>query len=82
MTETKKAPKTTSHWNYRLMKRKINGKLLYAMHEVYYDEHGKVNGWTETPITPYHELKRDVITELRKMMVGAKQPILNYDKDE
>jgi hypothetical protein len=35
----------------------------YAIHEVYYDENGKVETWTENPIAPmggtFGELKED-----------------------
>lgn len=33
-------------WSYRLFKKK-NG---YQVHEVYYDEKGKIETWTEEPI--------------------------------
>ena len=34
-----------SHWNYRVMNR--NGDL--AVYSVYYDDDGKVKGWSQEP---------------------------------
>lgn len=43
-------------WNYRVVKRTEKSKFFaepvisYGIHEVYYDENGKINGVTEEPI--------------------------------
>jgi hypothetical protein len=52
-------------WNYRVLKTADpDGTPVWAIHEVYYDEHGAVNGWTENSAWPsgetWDELHRDV----------------------
>ena len=40
-------------WNYRIMKRKNSeGDYDFGIYEVYYDDNGKVKGWTEDSMTP------------------------------
>ena len=37
-------------WNYRVVRRRApNGDIYYGLHEVYYDQHGKIELWCETP---------------------------------
>lgn len=71
-------------WNYRVFKRIHNHKYLpepetlYEIREVFYDNSGKVNGWSEMP---------DVIADsldglkwtLNKMMEGCDKLIIDYD---
>lgn len=40
-----------SHWNYRFVKQLVGDEVLIALHEVYYDDDGQVNGWTAEPCT-------------------------------
>lgn len=37
-------------WNYRVVRHTApNGEEYYGLHEVYYDQHGNVELWCETP---------------------------------
>ena len=37
-------------WNYRVVRHAApNGETYYGLHEVYYDQHGKIELWCETP---------------------------------
>ena len=38
-------------WNYRLLAKEYKGDVYYQIHEVYYDDNGKPNGYTANPIT-------------------------------
>jgi hypothetical protein len=51
-------------WNYRIMKSVVMGEELYGIHEVYYDEGGNPNGWTEEPIY----LLESSIADLRNVL--------------
>lgn len=37
-------------WNYRILVSETNGEDYYAIHEVFYDDGGNPNGWTQEPI--------------------------------
>jgi len=39
-----------SHWNYRVIAKKINGEVEFGIHEVHYDENEKIVGWTGNSI--------------------------------
>lgn len=42
-----------SHWNYRVMRTPTGNAdepFFFAIHEVYYDDSGKPNGWTENAV--------------------------------
>jgi len=56
-------------WNYRVFKKSdVDGMEYYEIHEVYYDEEGKIEGWTEACVSPAglseDELKRDLLNML------------------
>ena len=37
-------------WNYRVVRHAApNGETYFGLHEVYYDQHGNVELWCETP---------------------------------
>jgi len=59
------------HWNYRIMKRKNDqGQCVFGIYEVFYDDDGKLKGWTENSLTPVCESEDDVKAEM-KIMMGA-----------
>lgn len=70
------------HWNYRIMKRKNSeGQFEFGIYEVHYDSNGKVEGWTENPLTPTHESKEDLKSELKNMMTAFEKETLIYDEE-
>jgi hypothetical protein len=56
-------------WNNRITKDKDG----YAIREVFYDEQGKVEGWTEEALTGYFETKEDLIADLKLKLKDAKR---------
>lgn len=36
-------------WNYRVVETEECGIKLYGLHEVYYDDDGKIKSWTQKP---------------------------------
>jgi hypothetical protein len=69
-------------WNYRVMKRKNDAGIYdFGIHEVYYDEHGNINSWTENPLTPTCSSEEDLQYELTKMMEAFKQEALQIDTE-
>lgn len=68
-----------SHWNYRIMKREINPKEFeFGIYEVYYDDNGKVNSWTEESLTPTCDSEEGLFIELELMKEAFKKEILLY----
>ncbi len=73
-------PKEERHWNYRVMRHVVEDEVIHSIHEVYYDENGKVNGWTQEPIfvssTEGIEGLRWQLVEMEK---ATSKPVLDCD---
>ena len=55
-------------WNNRIVKHDEHGSVWYSVHEVFYNENGGINGFTEEPITILGETVEDVILQLQIIM--------------
>jgi hypothetical protein len=70
------------HWNYRIMKRKNEeGEFDYGIHEVYYDENGKVKGWTERSMTTTCDSEENLKFDLERMIKAFEKETL-IDEEE
>lgn len=56
-------------WNNRITKDKDG----FAIREVFYNEKGKIEGWTEDALTGYFETKEDLIEDLELKLEDAKK---------
>lgn len=81
-------------WNYRIFKHteKINISpfkkypwsktfTYFALHEAYYDENGKVNGWTQKAMTESRDTVEELIGMLEIQLADARRfqkDILDY----
>lgn len=61
-------------WNYRVMR---NGDL-FAIHEVYYDENGKVEGYTQNPVCPSGESLEELKGDIEYYLEALNKPVLEY----
>lgn len=43
------------HWNYRILCGIYNQDEFFKIHEVYYDNEGKINGYSENSVSVYSE---------------------------
>ncbi len=80
-----------SHWNYRLCKKRLTKDAVqYCFHEVYYDDNGKINGWTEDSVEPYYceeepnrEVGDDPVQMISEVLDAFKKaldkPVLDLD---
>ncbi|MET3878841.1 hypothetical protein [Chitinophaga sp. OAE865] len=69
-------------WNYRVMKRKNkSGEYEFGIYEVYYDEEGNIESWTENPVTPVCSSGDGLLYELNLMIDALKKDILVYRED-
>ena len=55
-------------WNNRIVKHEKDDTVWYSVHEVFYNENGGINGYTEDPITVLGETVEDVILQLQMIM--------------
>lgn len=70
-------------WNYRIMKRKNSeGDYDFGIYEVYYDDNGKVKGWTEDSMTPVCSSSDDLKYEMKVMMRAFEKDTLEYVEEE
>ena len=64
-------------WNYRILAHEDGDDLFFQIHEVYYDEEGKVNGYTENGVIVGAESIEGINWVLDKMKECANKPILS-----
>ena len=75
-------------WNHRVVKyetRNLFGDpdVGYAIHEVFYDNNGNVQGMTSNPVKPCGDTKDELRLELMRMLDALTKPDLDYDdKDD
>ena len=63
-------------WNYRILAHEYKGEVYLQIHEVYYDEDGKPNGYSENPIPVGAETVKEITWTLNKMLECRAKPIL------
>ena len=75
-------------WNYRVMKRRFPSilhegsyEVSYGLYEVFYDDSGNVDGWTEESLIGYFESPKELITAVEMMLndIIRFQEILDYE---
>lgn len=65
-----------SVWNYRVLAFEQNGETYFQVHEVYYDENDKPNGYTQNPISVGSETIEGINWTLNEMLECLSKPIL------
>lgn len=64
-------------WNHRVFRSvDEHGEVAFTIREVFYDDDGKVEGWTKDPIAAYGETLEGLRTELIRMLAATANPIL------
>jgi hypothetical protein len=70
-------------WDYRVLRKyeRAGGKtfVFYEIHEVYYNEHGKVASITEDAVAPYGENISELMIEMSMFLDAFTKPILDFD---
>jgi len=68
------------HWSYHVMRRVEEDEVIHSVHEAYYDENGKVNGWTQEPISVSStEGIEGLRWQLAEMEKATSKPVLDYN---
>jgi hypothetical protein len=70
-------------WEYRVMRRVVkmpDGKddEFFGIFEVYYDEDGKTQGWTEAYAYPLGETLEELQDDVAHFMKALQLPVLDY----
>jgi hypothetical protein len=55
-------------WNNRIVKHEKDDSVWYSVHEVFYNENGGINGYTEEPISIIGETVEEVKSQLEMIM--------------
>lgn len=61
------------NWNYRIIER--GGR--YGIHEVFYDNDGRIMSWTEEPIDLVRGNAKQLRGDLKHMVADMKRPVLH-----
>lgn len=64
-------------WNYRIIKHDFKKPAYFAVHEVYYNDIGKITNWTVGAIDLTAESRKDILETLKQIATDSKMPILN-----
>lgn len=65
-------------WNYRVLAHRDGAGIYFQIHEVYYDEQGNPNGYTERGTTIGSETLESLRSELERMKECLDKPVLSY----
>lgn len=67
-----------SHWNHRIIHEyhEKTDSHTYQIHEVYYDDVGIIEGWTESAVGPFGETPSELREDIRYLRNAFQKPIL------
>lgn len=64
-------------WNYRVMRTTDpDGTHVFAIHEVYYDAGGAIEGWTENAARPQGETFAELTGDCVAYQAALQQPVI------
>jgi len=70
-----------SYWNYRVIRKDVDAEnVQFCIHEVYYDDEGKIEAHTENSVEPYGETQSELREDIKYFMSAFKYPILKEKK--
>jgi len=61
------------------VRKTVEGKAIYAVHEAYYDGSGRVWTMSVKPICPKGSGVQELESELREQLKALAKPVLDYD---
>lgn len=67
-------------WNHRVIRRNNSPsrdpEWTYQIHEVYYNDDGSIESWTENPVAPMGENPIELQSEIRYFSEALNKPVL------
>ncbi len=72
-----------AYWNYRIIKKEFpeHNENTYQIHEVHYEDDGKIKGWTQNPISPFGATHGELREDIRYQLNAFRKPILKENSD-
>jgi len=75
-----------SGWNHRVMHHVYKSPTgieeeFFEIHEVYYDDNDKVDGYTKNAIAPGGNTVEELRAELQRMLDCLNKPVLEYEEE-
>lgn len=79
--------RSVSTWNHRVVRREYpkavpEERILYGVHEAYYDSEGVCFSVTRDPTPAYGATLDEVRRELERMLAALEKPVLDYETRE
>jgi len=74
-----------THWNYRILSKKVNNDIEYGLYEVYYDDNDIPNSSTKDTMKPVsfdsdiEDPVKAIKWQLDAMKLACEKPVLDYD---
>lgn len=68
-------------WNHRIIKKASEQETSYHIHEVYYDEQGKIESWTAKAMEPWGESISELRNDILHFWSAFRLPILTETID-
>jgi hypothetical protein len=63
-------------WNYRVLMRRYEKRVSYAVHEVYYGSDKMPRGWTESPSYPRGDTEEELRHDMERYAAAFQKPVL------
>lgn len=69
-------------WNYRVIRKEHEtGECTFQIHEVYYDESGNVESWSQDPVEPLGETIGELREDIRYFQSAFRKAILEEARE-
>lgn len=68
-------------WNYRIIKTIESDEPIYRIYEVYYDDSGKIEGWTQEPVLPCGENVAELREDIHYFLEAFRLPVLEVREE-
>lgn len=68
-------------WNYRVTHYEVDGESVYGIREVYYGEHGTVQGWSQSSMAPHGDTLDELREDVDHMRDAFDKPVLRLSPD-
>jgi hypothetical protein len=66
------------HWNYRVLKRDGGrGDHVFSIFEVFYDDRGRIYGWSADPVAPNGGTLNDLQEDFKRYRHALTRPVLS-----
>jgi hypothetical protein len=71
-------------WNYRIVRKQVDGEHYFQIYEVYYEGKGisdkNIKYMSQEPIAPFGHSKKELKHDMKIMSQAFKLPVINYEK--